>query len=401
MGGVGQPEAARLVTGLRQRRSRVRMTLAEARRLGQRLSGYQLFWMALSVRLVTVVALLPTLTGSRAGRDAWIAFLAATVPAAALGWAIGYPSARFPGRGLVGQARASFGLWPGTVVALVYLAGYLITTATILREYTDAIVTAILPTTPPVVVVSIITVLAGVAASQETAAMGRLAVLLGGVVVFSVVIIGGLISPEIRLDNLMPVGSTGWRGFLSGLLMVLVWHSQYVFFYPLADTMAEPGAGPKALALAAAVSSVLGSAIAAVAVGVLTAELAVNASFPLFEVARLVSVGEFVQRIDAVAVGAWGLGLVLSASLFYHAAARGMAELLGLPQHRLVVKPMGVILVVVAMAVAEDSIEMRRFTDVKVLAPIAAAFVWLLASVWAAAAWLRGGATAAAQKGPG
>ena len=365
------------------------VSLTEARLLGQRLTGYQLFWMALAMRVTTAVALLPELSSSRAGQDAWLAFLGGILPVAALAWLVAYPSVPFAGRGLVGLARQAFGVWLGTGVALLYLAGYLLATAVILREYTEAIVTAILPSTPPVAIVSVVALLAAVTAAQETAAVGRLALLIGPVVVLSVLIIALLIAPELQLERLQPVMSNGWRGLVSGTLTVMVWHSQYLFYYPLSAAVVDPARAQKALMAAAILASVLGAFVAALTVTVLTGELAVKTAFPFFEVARLVSVGEFVQRIDAIAVGAWGLGLILSSSVFFHAAALALGELLGVPQHRMLVKPMGVVLVVVAIAVARDSIEWRQFTDTRVLVPYAVVLAWIPTALWAVRARLR------------
>ena len=366
------------------------MSVAEAWLLGQSVTSHQFFWMALTVRVTTAVALLPVLTSTRAGRDAWLAFLLSVVPGAVLAWLVAYPSTRWPGRSLVELARSAFGRWPGTAVSLLFLAGYLVATSVILREYAEAIVTVILPDTPLVVVIAVVALLATVTAAQEPPAVGRLALLIGPIVVGSVFIIGLLASPAVEPGRLLPVLSTGWRGVVSGILGAMVWNTQYVLYYPLAAAAARSDEASRGLVAASVAAPVLGTLVAVLAVSVLTAELAVHEAFPLFEVARLVSVGEFVQRIDAIAAGAWGLGLILSSSLFFHAAALGLSELLGLPQHRMLVKPMGVVLVVVAMRVASDTLELRELTDVRVLTPYAAVLAWLPAMAWAVLARSRG-----------
>ena len=362
------------------------MSVAEAWLLGQSVSSHQFFWMTLTARITTSVALLPILTGSEAGRDAWIAFLFSLVPCALLTWLIAYPTARWPGWSFVSLSRAALGKWLGTVVALLFLAGYLVATSVILREYAEAIVTVILPSTPLVVVISVIALLGTVTAAQETAAVGRLALLIGPIVVASVFIIGLLAAPSVELGRLMPVLSTGWRGILSGVLTAMVWDTQVVLYYPLAAAAARADETSTGLVVSAVAATLLGTLITVLAVSAFTAELAVNEAFPLFEVARLVAVGEFVQRIDAIAAGAWGLGLILTSSLFFHAAALGMSEMLRLPQHRMLVKPMGVVLVVVAMKVAADTMELRNLTHVRVLTPYAAVLAWLPAVAWAALA---------------
>ena len=357
--------------------------LTEARRLGVGLSTWQLFWLSVVIRLTVTVALLPNLSASRAGKDAWVGFLTALPFALALAWVATYPGTRQPDRGLVGLARIAFGRWPGTVLAVLYLGAYLLATSVVLRDYAEAITAAILPTTPLVVVVSVTTLLAATIASHDTGTVGRMAVIIGPVLVLSVLLIAVLIMPETELERLRPWLGTGWRGLVSGTLAAVAWHSQFLFYHPYVPALLDVKQAQYAVMGAVAAASLLGAFIAILVVSVLTAAVAVQASFPLFEVARLVSVGEFIQRIDAVAVGAWGLGLIMSAATFFHGAALSIKELAGMRDHRPLIRPMAVILVVVAMQVGRDTLEIRELTDVRTLVPLLAAGVWLPSVIWA------------------
>ncbi|MEW6045757.1 MAG: GerAB/ArcD/ProY family transporter [Bacillota bacterium] len=368
--------------------------LGEARLLGNRLPNSQIFWLAFGSRLTISVALLPVLTLSRAGRDAWLASLMGFIPSAAIAWLVSYAAERFAGEGIAGQARRALGRIGGSLVVAVFLWSYLHLAAVLLREYAEAIVTIILPTTPVAAVLIVVGLLVAIAAEQDTPTLGRMASLVGPFMVLSILLIALLVTPELEMARLRPVLTSGARGLLSGVLVSSVWHTTVFWFPALAPSVLDMRSGRRTLLVAVASGSVSVSFISALAVSALTGDLAVKSSFPLFMVARLVSLGELVQRIDGVAVGAWGFGLIMTASLVLHSAAVALADLTGLPDHRRIVKPLTLLGVVLAMMTARDVIELRQFADARVLVPYVAAHVWLPTLILAAAARLRAGRTA-------
>lgn len=362
----------------------------EHRLLGHGLTSPQVFWLALTSRLTVVIALLPELTASRAGRDVWLAFLASLLPGLGLAWGMTYVPGLLPGAGLAEQARRALGRVGGVIVTLAYAWSYIHLTSLIVRDYAEVVIAAVLPATPLVVVVSVVGLLAAVMAAQDTPTMGRLAVILGPVVVLAVLSIVVLVSPQVDPALLKPVFQTGWRGFVSGTLSASTWHSM-AFFYPaVAPSVVDPARGRRALLAGMATATLWGALLAALVVAVMSAELAVHTEFPLFAVARLVMIGEFVQRVDAVAIAAWGLGLLIGAALFLHSAVLSLSNLVGLTDHRRLAKPMALLVVVGAMIAAEDTWDLRQFTDVRVLAPYVMGHLWVPTAVWLMAASLRG-----------
>lgn len=355
--------------------------------MGLALTRHQVFWSTFVLRSTVSISLLPVLTASRAGRDAWAASLVGTGLGLLLVGMFTYPAVAYAGAGLAGQHRQALGRWLGPAVSLAYLWLLLHLTALTLREYAEAIVTAILPTTPLEVVVGVTTLLAGVAAGQNTPALGRMAVIIGGVLVFSLVALTLMVAPVAEAQRLLPAFRTGWAGIASGGLLSAAWHSQAIFLLPVAPATVDVRGARRAALWATLASGLTEAMLAALSVAVMAGELAVKAAFPLFEVARQVEVGEFLQRVDALVVGAWGLGLIMSASLLFHAGSVGLTQLAGLHEHSVLVNPMMVLLAVLALRVAENDLELRRFSDVKTLVPYLFIVLWLPAAVLALRAW--------------
>lgn len=348
--------------------------------LGLGLTAHEVFWSAVVLRFTISVSLLPVLTASRAGRDAWAAALAGTLLGLALSWILTYPVTACPSGGIARQHREALGRWLGPGVTVAYLWILLHLTALTLRDYAEAVVTAILPTTPLVVVVGLTTLLAGVAAGRDTPSLGRMAIIIGGVMAVSVVAVALAAAPVARVARLAPLFRTGPPGLVSGALVSAAWHSMVIFLLPMAPSLVDRGEARRAVLAATVVSGLAEAAVAALVVFVMSGELGVKAAYPLFEVVRQVEVGEFLQRPDALVIGAWGLGLIMSAALLFHAGARGLAQLADLRGHSVLVKPMMVVLATLAFLLAANDLEIRRFSDARVLTPYLGVVLWLPAS---------------------
>jgi spore germination protein KB len=66
--------------------------------------------------------------------------------------------------------------------------------------------------------------------------------------------------------------------------------------------------------------------------------------FATFDAIRMVSLANFLERLDAAMVAIWMLGGVVKVGVFYYAAVLGSAQWLGLKDYRPLVMPVGVIL---------------------------------------------------------
>ncbi|WP_324718212.1 GerAB/ArcD/ProY family transporter [Carboxydochorda subterranea] len=359
------------------------------RRPGDGLTSSQVFWFALTTRLTNLLALMPILTATRAGRDAWIALIASIPVGMGLAWAFSYGPSVMPGAGLAEQLRKPLGKWAGGLVTVLFVWSYLHRTTLVVRDYSEVVVSAVLPRTPLVVVVAVTGLAAAVIAFQDSPTVGRVISILGTVVVIAVVAIGLLLAPQIELARLQPVLQSGWRGLLSGVLAASAWHTQ-VFFYPaVAPSVLDHPRSRRALMAGVAAASGLGALLVVLVVSVMSEEVAAETQFPLLSAAQLVLIGEFIQRVDALAVGAWGLSLLSAAGLFLHSALLGLSELLGLGDHRRLVRPMALLVIVGAMVLAGDLKELKQFSEVRVLAPYMIGLVWVPTAVWVAATWWR------------
>jgi len=77
----------------------------------------------------------------------------------------------------------------------------------------------------------------------------------------------------------------------------------------------------------------------------------------------------FLERLEAPGMVAWGFGLFIDVSVFLYSGARGLSQLLGLEDYRVLVAPMAVIWVILAIHAYQDMFEVLRLFKPNVIFP--------------------------------
>ena len=92
--------------------------------------------------------------------------------------------------------------------------------------------------------------------------------------------------------------------------------------------------------------------------------------FPVIRMVRSVRISSFLDRVEAITVFAWGLGLFIALSTYITLGARGMARIFGLSNYRPLVPPMAVIWVVLSIHMAKDIFHLRELLLYRYIGPV-------------------------------
>lgn len=348
----------------------------------ERISLWQFALLTFISRSVLTIAELP---GRAAGRDVWLATI--------LFFALGIPlisfynslARRFPHQNVFEYAVELLGPWLGRIVTLPLLWGFLHFSAFVLRVYGEMIVTAVLPQTPLVVIMGGMIFVCAVGVRSGLHALGRAAEIL--VPLFVVGILGVILFslPDAHFNRLQPVAGEGWSPIWEGML-----HGGVFFFFYSVIFVIYPAVGDKARLNRAAILATLAAgalitAAAAVAVAVFGPHELKRLAVPFLHLARHIRVAQFVERIETVAIAAWGVGLFLELTLVYHAATRGLGVWLGIKRDYRLVLPMGSILLTLALILFPNSFEFREFFRIDVIVPYSLFLIfWVPMVLWTA-----------------
>lgn len=118
-----------------------------------------------------------------------------------------------------------------------------------------------------------------------------------------------------------------------------------------------------------------------------------------FAAALSLRIGEFLERIEVLAMFAWGLGHFIAQAVFLYCGAKGLSQVLGLKSYRILVGPMAVIWITLAVHGYSDFFQLKTIFQPGIAVPLAFGFVlvpngilWLAYGIRALAGRLKPGA---------
>ena len=322
-----------------------------------KISCTQTVYLLINLVGATAVVFLPAITAQDAGRDAWMVPVLTTLPGIYLALVIASLGKRHPGQTLIQYLQTALGSWLGKAAGLFYLFYFLHTNALIIREFGELMVTIIMPRTPLVVFHVTILLLCAWAIRGGLEVLARVMEFTWPVILILFMTAILLTANEIDPLRLLPVLENGLMPVISASLAPTGWRGEIILLAMFLPFMTRPREGG------------LCAIIAVVAIGfILTADAMINTAvfgpvvermtFPAFSLVRTVSVANFIERIDAVLVAVWVIGMFGKIALFYYAAVLGAAQLANVKDYRPLVVPVGVLLAALSIYVAGNSREL-------------------------------------------
>lgn len=321
----------------------------------------QLFVLAVMFELGSS-AVIPV--GTRAMQDVWIAILLGLAFGMALFLVYDRLSRYYPGEALTVYTERILGVWPGRVLAAIYIVYFLYLTARVLRNFGELLQMFAYTETPLVILntIMMLTVIYAtykgievVARTGELYIIGQALATLAG---FALVIISGIMNFQL----LMPILQTGW----DRVLQVAVTETTYIPFgemivftmmYPLVNRPERTG---KTLLAAMLTSGLILTAITILNLTVIGAETVARSVFPLLDTVRRIEVARFLERFDAFFMIVLIVGGFFKATVYFYAAVEGTTRLFQMQRHHRLVYPLGLLVLFISMATASNFAEHIR-----------------------------------------
>lgn len=316
----------------------------------EQISAWQLGILMFLTVVGTAVLFLPGIIARAARQDAWLVpFVVSlfTVPNMLLLGALGN---RFRHLSLPEMAAAVFGRWAGAALGIYFALWATFTNAVIIREFSIFIAAVVLPYTPELATAAGIAWLGGLAARRGPEVLGRCAEMVIPLYLGFLAIVMILVLKEARWERLLPVLERGWQPLFTAAVPPAGWHMEIGLALLFLPHLRRDASLPATLLGAAAASLGLGVIGGLLGTLVLGAEAA-RATFPLLDLARMVSIAEFIERIDPLIVAIWVTGMFIKVGCFFYAGAAALAGGVGLTSPAPAVFPLA--LLSVAWAIGE------------------------------------------------
>lgn len=299
--------------------------------------------------------------GMKAKQDAWLAILLGMIGGLVLFLIYGYLFQCYPNIPLTSYIEKIMGKYIGKIVALGYNLYFLYIATRVLRDFGELNITTILHETPLSVINFLFILVVGYGCYLGIEVLGRT-----GEIFFIVIMILGILFTALvfisrlpKMSNLLPVLEDGWGPVLSTTfpLTLSFPFGEMIVFTMLLPYLNQSKNGIRGGLLAILLSGLILSCIIAINISVLGPFAAEQAAFPLYKTTGKINIGDFIQRLDVIAVIILIVGGFFKIAIFFYAALIGLADLFKVKKYQTLIIPCGIILVISSLYIADNYVK--------------------------------------------
>lgn len=304
----------------------------------------------------------PSGLASGAKQDAWIAAIVGTAASLLFIWIYNLLASRFPTMTLTEYSEIILGKWPGKIVALLFCTYFFIVAELLLREIGDFVTTQILPETPIQFTQMLYLAIVIMAARLGLETLTRAAEIFFPWIMMLFVLLVFFLLPQMHLEKIQPVLGEGIKPVLRGAFPFLgVPFLELVVFLmiiPSVNRTKETGKAFIAGTLLGAMVIVITSTLSILVLG---EDFTVRNMYTSFTLAKKISIGNFLERLEAVMAVIWFLSLYFKLTICFYATALGLAQTLKLKEYKPLLLPLAMILMVFSIFTVPNITYMRTF----------------------------------------
>ncbi|AFC29240.1 spore germination protein KB [Paenibacillus mucilaginosus 3016] len=239
---------------------------------------------------------------------------------------------------LVGWLQAGFGRPLGGLAAMLYMLYFFYIAARVMRDFGALLLSSILPLTPMAAVhlVMVLPVMYACLLGIET--IGRVGEIFLSIVVFLGVLSLLLLiaSNVLQWENLLPPLEHGWKPVLKTAfpLTTTFPFGELVVFTMLLPCLNHPRLARKTGLTVILISGFALSSIITLNISVLSLYGAENTTFPLLRTLGKIRLGEFIERLEVIAIVTLIIGGFFKITIFLYASIMGFTELFHIRKRR-------------------------------------------------------------------
>ncbi|GGI43966.1 putative spore germination protein YfkT [Paenibacillus marchantiophytorum] len=358
--------------------------------MNEMLSARQMMILVLLFMVGTTILVVPSALANEAKQNAWLLQVIGTGSGMFFLWLYMLIFKRNSEKSLYQMNEQFFGRWMGKGISMIIICTLLITCAQVLYYIGSFITTQIMPDTPlqAIHVLFIIAVMIGV--NFGIANLARTAEIFFPWIILLFVVFILLIIPEIKPGQLLPINELKGMSLIRGALQVVDYS-----YLPLFITFAafnsvvvwKPQIG-KAYVYGGLLSGLMLMILVVVSTTVLGPANTETQIYPTYVLARKISVGNFLQRIEVIVAFLWFIFVYFKLTLYFYAMIVGFGQVFHLPnQGKVLIFPLGMIVTVLSLVVYpnfvyESKWDSSTWTAEALILGLVYPLILLMMSIW-------------------
>ncbi len=326
-----------------------------------KISSKQYFFIIFSVIESVSIFSVPAPAIALAKQDIWLAMVIAALVDGVVAVVLFYLGLKYFPQSLIQYCDTVLGRLPGKILGGIFIGFFIHAAAITLRIFGDFMVTAVMPETPILFFVITMVIVSAYAVFNGLEVIGRLNELIGMAILLSSVILLILVSNNVEPENLKPLFGTRPTDILLSSLIPGSWFGICIIMGMLLPYHNKPKQTLKAKMGGVVAGTVVMIIYMLVMIGVFGVQGIAAQTFPAYSLARMVSVGEFLERTESVMMAIWAAGGFLTVTAMYYSAVLGTAQLLKLKSYKPVIVPIGLLLIFLSVLLFKNHRQLIAF----------------------------------------
>lgn len=281
------------------------------------------------------IIIYPTVLTNVASQDAWIASLLGVLFGVMLVWVLLRLHRKYPEQNLIQITQTVLGKWIGGLLSIWYLFFFFFSTALYLRQMGDFLTTQYFLITPlRIIIILLISILiCGAASGMESIARSA-EIMLPLLLLASAFLVISLL-PQSDLSQLKPVLVNKPLSILHAVIIVITYpYGQSIVFSMLFPQVNKQPHMQRDVLIAAAASGIILTIILLTSLLVLGPFLCESTTYTTFFLAKKISIGNFLQRLEAIITIAWIITTFFKTVLTFYVSLLSTAQFFKLKDFR-------------------------------------------------------------------
>lgn len=322
---------------------------------GGKISVRQLTILVMLVTIGDSILVLPSIPTFYAQQDAWISSfigMTAGLLAVCMFCMVGQ---LHPHLTLIQSIQQILGKWVGAIVSLLFLAYFFLSATAHTREVGDFLNIEMIQETPlqasQILFISIVIM----AARLGLEVIGRTAEFFTPLILIIFLILIMFLLPQIELERIEPLLENGIKPILMGSIPCLAFpFLELVTFLMILPYVTQTKKIRKGFLQGAMFGGIILIIIIAMSVFVLGADQTSRSIYPSYSLARKISLGRFLERVESSIALMWLLTISIKITLYFYAFILGLAQLFKLKEYRMLAFPAAMLLIVLSPLISPN-----------------------------------------------
>ncbi|WRP08692.1 endospore germination permease [Rossellomorea aquimaris] len=311
------------------------------------------------VTLITVgdsILVLPAIPAALAKQDAWLSAILGLLIGLFVVYLLGTVGKLYPHLTLVEYNEKILGKWPGIVVSILFIFYPLLSVAAHVREIGDFTTTHIMTNTPVLMVnlIFVVIIVMGARLGIEVIARSGEIFFFFFTILFVVFVIA--LVPLIDLENVKPILEGGIKPVINGAFTVVA----FPFMELLVFLMVLPYVNhQKKIRKSFLIGSLCGGLVLVIIIAftilILGYDLTQRSFYPTFALAKMIRIGDFLERIEVILAVMWILTTYYKITFYFYILNLAIAQIVRIKEYKVLLYPMGMIITVLSIVISPNA----------------------------------------------